>query len=63
MLGHRTLSPEDYFAILKKRWWILAIPALILPILAYAASYLVSPQYTSQTLVLVEQQKVPESLV
>ena len=63
MLGHRTLSPEDYFAILKKRWWILVIPALILPILAYAASYLVSPQYTSQTLVLVEQQKVPESLV
>ena len=63
MLGHRTLSPEDYFAILKKRWWILAIPALILPILAYTASYLVSPQYTSQTLVLVEQQKVPDSLV
>lgn len=63
MLGHRTLSPEDYFAILKKRWWILLIPALILPILAFAASYLVSPQYTSQTLVLVEQQKVPDSLV
>ncbi len=63
MLGHRTLSPEDYFAILKKRWWILAVPALILPILAFAASYLVSPQYTSQTLVLVEQQKVPDTLV
>ncbi len=63
MLGHRTLSPEDYFAILKKRWWIIAIPALLLPVLAFAASYLVSPQYTSQTLVLVEQQKVPDTLV
>ena len=63
MLGHRALSPEDYLAILKKRWWIVAIPALLLPILAFAASYLVSPQYTSQTLVLVEQQKVPETLV
>ena len=63
MLGHRTLSPEDYFAILKKRWWIIVIPAVILPIVAFAASYLVSPQYTSQTLVLVEQQKVPDSLV
>lgn len=63
MLGHRSLSPEDYLAILKKRWWIIAIPALLLPILAYAASYLVSPQYTSQTLVLVEQQKVPDTLV
>ena len=63
MLGHRALSPEDYLAILKKRWWILAIPAILFPIVAFAASYLVSPQYTSQTLVLVEQQKVPDTLV
>ena len=63
MLGHRSLAPEDYIAILKKRWWILAIPALLFPILAYAASYLVQPQFVSQTLVLVEQQKVPEKYV
>lgn len=63
MLGHRALSPEDYLAILKKRWWILAIPAIIFPIVAYAASYLVQPQYLSQTLVLVEQQKVPDKYV
>ncbi len=63
MLGHRTLGLEDYTAILKKRWWIIAIPALILPIVAYAASYLVDPQYLSQTLVLVEQQKVPDNYV
>ena len=63
MLGHRSLAPEDYIAILKKRWWILAIPALLFPILAYAASYLVQPQFISQTLVLVEQQKVPEKYV
>ena len=63
MLGHRALSPEDYLATLKKRWWIVAIPAILLPILAFAASYLVSPQYVSETLVLVEQQKVPDTLV
>jgi polysaccharide chain length determinant protein (PEP-CTERM system associated) len=63
MLGHRTLGLEDYTSILKKRWWIIAIPAIIFPILAYAASYLVDPQYLSQTLVLVEQQKVPENYV
>ncbi len=63
MLGHRPLTPEDYTAILKKRWWILAIPTLLLPILAYAASFLVSPQYVSQTLVLIEQQKVPTDYV
>ena len=63
MLGHRTLGLEDYTAILKKRWWIVAIPALILPIVAYAASYLVDPLYVSQELVLVEQQKVPDKYV
>ena len=63
MLGHRSLSPEDYLAILKKRWWIIAIPAILFPIIAYAASYLVQPQYLSQTLVLVEQQKVPDKYV
>ncbi len=63
MLGHRTLGVEDYTAILKKRWWIVAIPALILPIAGYAASYLVDPQYVSQELVLVEQQKVPDKYV
>ena len=63
MLGHRALSPEDYLAILKKRWWIIAIPALLLPIITFTASYLVQPSYTSQTLVLVEQQKVPDTLV
>ena len=63
MLGHRTLGLEDYTAILRRRWWIIALPAIILPIVAYAASYLVDPQYLSQTLVLVEQQKVPDSYV
>lgn len=63
MLGHRTLGVEDYTAILKKRWWIVAIPALILPLVGYAASYLVDPQYVSQELVLVEQQKVPDKYV
>ena len=63
MLGHRALSPEDYLAILKKRWWIIVVPAILLPIVAFAASFLVPPQYQSQTLVLVEQQKVPENYV
>ncbi len=63
MLGHRTLGIEDYTRILKKRWWMIAIPALILPIVAYAASYLVDPQYLSQTLVIVQQQKVPDNYV
>ena len=63
MLGHRPLTPEDYGTILKRRWWIIAIPAVIFPIIGFAITYLVPPEYVSQTLVLVMQQKVPESYV
>jgi polysaccharide chain length determinant protein (PEP-CTERM system associated) len=63
MLGHRALTVQDYTTILKRRWWIIAIPAIIFPIVGFGITFLVQPQYVSQTLVLVEQQKVPESYV
>src|SRR5579871_262311 len=63
MLGHRALTFEDYGAILKRRWWMIAIPVVVLPIVAYAITFFVQPQYLSQTLVLVEQRKVPEDYV
>ena len=63
MLGHRTLNLEDYSSILKRRWWIIVVPAVILPVVAFLASFLVPPQFLSQTLILVEQQKVPEDFV
>jgi polysaccharide chain length determinant protein (PEP-CTERM system associated) len=63
MLGHRALTAQDYVAILKRRWWIIGIPAILLPIVGFAITYFVQPQYISQTLVLVEQQKVPDSYV
>jgi polysaccharide chain length determinant protein (PEP-CTERM system associated) len=63
MLGHRALTLQDYTTILKRRWWMIAIPAVIFPIVGFALTFLVQPQYVSQTLVLVEQQKVPESYV
>ncbi len=63
MLGHRTLNVEDYLFILKRRAWLLAIPVVVLPVVAFALSYLIAPQYLSQTLVLIESQKVPDNYV
>src|SRR6266702_5621901 len=63
MLGHRTLTTDDYFGILKKRWWIVVIPAVLLAAAGYAMTYFVPPVYVSQTLVLIQQQKVPENYV
>ncbi len=63
MLGHRPLVIEDYFAILKRRGWMILIPALLLPIIAVAITYKITPIYTSQTLVLIEPQTVPDTYV
>ena len=63
MLGHRDLSIDDYLAILRRRLWIILIPAIIAPAAAYLISRTLPDEYTSQTLVLVEQQKVPDAFV
>jgi polysaccharide chain length determinant protein (PEP-CTERM system associated) len=63
MLGHRTLNAEDYFAILKRRWWIVCIPAVILPVVAVISSYFLTPKYDSTSLILIDQQKVSTDIV
>ena len=63
MLGHRTLNVEDYTAILKRRWWIIAIPGLLFAIAGLIATFFIAPKYLSQTLVLIENQKVPDDYV
>lgn len=63
MLGHRKLEAGDYVAILKRRRWVIAIPAIILPVLAVAVSFFIPSKYTSQTLVLIEEPKVPDAIV
>ena len=63
MLGHRTLDVHDYLSILKRRGWIIAVPVILLPILAFFSTFLIVPQYLSQTLVIIDQQKVPDDYV
>jgi polysaccharide chain length determinant protein (PEP-CTERM system associated) len=47
----------------RRRWWIIAIPAILTPISAYVGSLWIPNTYTSKTSVLVEQQKVPDAFV
>jgi polysaccharide chain length determinant protein (PEP-CTERM system associated) len=63
MLGHRTLNVDDYLGILKRRGWIIAVPAVLLALVGFALTFIVPPRYVSQTLILVEQQKVPDDYV
>src|SRR5947209_958457 len=63
MIRHREMAVQEYVAILRRRWWIILIPTIVVPAIVAVASLYIPNRYVSQTLVLVEQQKVPESLV
>jgi len=63
MLGHRELILEDYAGILKRRSWLILASGVIFLGIGIGVTYVVPPQYVSQTLVLIEQQKVPENYV
>jgi polysaccharide chain length determinant protein (PEP-CTERM system associated) len=63
MLGHRELTMRDYAGILKRRFWLILASAVLFLAIGFGISYELPPQYVSQTLVLIEQQKVPEDYV
>lgn len=63
MLGHRELTMRDYAGILNRRFWLISISTLLFLGIGLGISYMLPPRYVSRTLVLVEQQKVPEDYV
>jgi polysaccharide chain length determinant protein (PEP-CTERM system associated) len=54
---------EDYAAILKRRFWLILTSTVLFLAIGVALTYVVPSRYQSQTLVLIEQQKVPEDYV
>src|SRR5579864_3997401 len=63
MIENRELTMDDYLAMLRRRAKVIVIPVLLAPLAGLLISYAFTPKYTSQSLVLVEGQKVPESIV
>jgi polysaccharide chain length determinant protein (PEP-CTERM system associated) len=63
MLGHRELTMQDYAGILKRRFLLILACTILLMGISTGISYTLPPQYTSQTLVLIEQPKVSEDYV
>ena len=63
MIENRELTMDDYLAMLRRRAKVILIPALLAPLAGWLISYAFAPKYTSQALVLVEGQKIPESMV
>jgi polysaccharide chain length determinant protein (PEP-CTERM system associated) len=63
MIENRELTIEDYLAMLRRRLKVILIPVLLAPLAGFLISYAFAPKYTSQSLVLVQGQKVPDAYV
>jgi polysaccharide chain length determinant protein (PEP-CTERM system associated) len=63
MIENRELTIDDYLAMLRRRLKVILIPALLTPVLGFMISYAFPAKYTSQSLILVEEQKVPQGYV
>src|SRR5215469_4049881 len=63
MITNREMTMQDYTAMFRRRAKIILIPALLAPLAGYLVSYAFPAKFTSESVVLVEGQKVPESMV
>jgi polysaccharide chain length determinant protein (PEP-CTERM system associated) len=63
MLGHRELTMEDYADIFKRRYLLILISTIVLLVIGVGLSFALPRKYESQTLILIEQQRVPENYV
>ena len=54
---------DEYWAmVVRRRWWILG-PLFLGWLIVFASAWIIPPKYTSETVILVEAQKVPQQLV
>jgi polysaccharide chain length determinant protein (PEP-CTERM system associated) len=57
------MGADEYLRMLRRRMWWIIIPTIVAPLVAVGISLKLPNRYTSQTLVLVEHQKVPDQYV
>jgi len=63
MINYRPLELRDYFAILRRRKWFIVFPTLLAAAATFFFVRSLPNLYRSETLILVEQQNVPEAYV
>jgi len=59
----REFKLEDYVTIFRRRIWFLVVPGILVCVGAYVLSLFLPSRYTSETVVLVQEQRVPEEYV
>jgi polysaccharide chain length determinant protein (PEP-CTERM system associated) len=63
MINFQEMTLDDYLKILRRRRWLLAIIVVLGPIIGYAISLVLPKQYVSKSLVLIEEQQIPQNYV
>lgn len=63
MEARRPMNVDEYLALLLRRKWFLIIAATLGAAAGFLLSVVIPPQYTSHTMVLVEEPGVPDSYV
>jgi len=63
MIQNRELTIDDYLAMLRRRLWLIIVPALLAPLVGFGVSFFFAPKYSSEATVLVQGQKVPDKYV
>ncbi len=62
-MTERELTAADYIAMLRRRWVLIVVLAVLGGPISYMVSRFLPDRYKSQTLVLVEQPSVPSDIV
>src|SRR5277367_1575505 len=62
-MTERELTAADYMAMLRRRWVLIVVLALVGPPLAYGVSRVLPERFRSQTLVLIEQPTISNKIV
>lgn len=60
---HRQMSVEEYLTLLLRRKWLLLMAAILGGAGGLLLAVVIPAQYTSHTMVLVEEPVVPDSYV
>src|SRR5579884_3213311 len=63
MIENRVLTMDDYGAMLRRRLKVILVPTLLAPIIGFLVSYAFPPKYMSRSLILVQEQQVPQGYV
>lgn len=61
-MGDNLLDIRYLIGVLRRRWWLLAIPLVLGGMLSVVVAYAIPPVYRSAALVAVESQQIPENL-